>query len=123
MTLFIIVIGIFVALIGVLLTVRPAPVFDFIEQHGDRPWVYVTAVGVRALLGLALINQAGYSKFPHAIEIFGWLVLAAALFLLALGPRRFTAFLHKVADVFKPFARAVGWIAIPVGGLLVYAFI
>lgn len=119
----IILFGVLILVAGFLLMFRPALVMGVMESHGDKVWLYVTAVGVRILLGLVLIQQAEYSRHPGIIEILGWIALIAGFFLLALGRGRFTRLVAAVMAKFKPYARFGGVLALAFGAFLVYAFV
>lgn len=123
MILLILLFGGLMTIAGLLLMMRPALVIGLMESHGDRVWLYATAVGARVLLGLVLIQQAVHSKFPLLIEVFGWISLAAAMFLAALGRRRFERFMRWIIAKVKPFAGVGGLFAVVFGVFLVYAFL
>ena len=85
--------------------------------------MYAAAIGVRAVLGLVLIQQAMNSKFPLVIEILGWISLAAAVILAVLGRRRFTRLMLWIIGKARPFAPVGGAFAVLFGAFLVYAFV
>jgi len=119
----IILFGVFIALAGLYLLLQPARFIAQIESLGDRVWVYAAAIGVRAVLGLVLIQQAANSKFPLVIEILGWISLAAAISLAALGRRRFMRLMFWLIGKLRPFAPVGGSFAVLFGGFVVYAFV
>jgi hypothetical protein len=119
----IIVLGVFICLAGLYLLIRPAQFIDQIAALGDRIWVYAAAIGVRAVLGLILVQQAMNSKFPLIIEILGWISLAAAVILAALGHGRFTRLMFWIIGKARPIAPVGGLFAVLFGVFLVYAFV
>jgi hypothetical protein len=119
----VIIFGVFITLAGLYMTVRPSQFIGRIESLADRVWVYAAAIGVRAVLGLVLIQQAMNSKFPLVIEILGWISLAAAVILAALGHRRFTRFMLWIIEKARPIAPVGGALAALFGAFLVYAFV
>ena len=58
--------------------------------HGvmDKSWGIPFAVGVRLIMGVALLFTAPASKFPVLFKAFGWLALIAAAALPVLGRER-----------------------------------
>ena len=106
--------GVFITAAGMAMLIRPALVIGMIHAHGERVWFYALAIGIRAVLGLVLIQQAAYSKFPLVISVLGWISLLAALSLAMLGRRRFTRLIYGIIS-------RVGSLA-PVGGLLAVLF-
>jgi hypothetical protein len=119
----IIVFGVFICLAGVYLLIRPAKFIDQIAALADRVWVYAMAIAIRAVLGLVLIQQAANSKFPLVIEILGWILLAAAVILAALGHGRFTRLMFWIIGKARPIAPVGGFFAVLFGAFLVYAFV
>ena len=119
----VIVFGVLITLAGLYMAARPAKFIDRIESLGDRTWVYAAAIGVRAVLGLILVQQAMNSKFPLIIEILGWISLAAAALLAMLGRRRFTRLMLWITARARPFAPVGGLLAVLFGAFLVFAFV
>lgn len=120
---FIILIGILVVGSGLVLLLRPSLVFGFIENRDQSAWLYAFAIGMRLVLGLLLVQAADQSRFPLVMTILGWIFLAAALFLAALGLKRFFRFIRWIMEIMKPWSRAIGLVAVLFGVFLVYAFV
>ena len=111
-----------IAMTGIVMMVRHPVVMDFLESNSDKTWVYASAIVVRALLGWIMIQQSIHSQFPLTIEIFGWLILFAALFLLLLGRSRFTRLIRWLMTKLRQLSRLAGLFALVFGAFLVYAF-
>ena len=118
----IILLGALFFIAGWVLMFRPSLVVGFIEARGDRAWMYVSAVVIRLLLGLLLIREAVHSRFPLAVEVFGWIILAAGLFLAVIGRRRFSLLTRWFIEKAGPFVRGGGLFATLFGAFLVLAF-
>lgn len=118
----IILLGTLFLIAGLVLMIRPSLVVGLIETYEDRTWMYVSAVVIRLLLGLLLIRAAGHSRFPLTVEVFGWILLAAGLFLAVIGRRRFTLLMRWMIDKAKSFVLAGGLFATLFGAFLVFAF-
>lgn len=119
----IILIGIFIIAAGIMLAVKPNMVLEFLESNLQHAWVHIVGVVVRIVLGLLLISQSSLSKFPSIIEIFGWLSLTAAVFLLIIDRKNFKRLVNWILSLIKPYARISGLLSAAFGVFLVYAFI
>ena len=122
MTLLILVLAALIILAGLALAVQPAMLLDYLRAYQQTVRLHFFAVVVRALLGVALINQATLSKFPLIISLFGWLSLIAALVFALMGRERFQRFISWGLQTVAPFARVSGVLAVVFGGFLLYAF-
>jgi hypothetical protein len=122
MELIIVLVGILIFVSGCVLIVRPEVVIGVIEKRDESPWLYAMAIGVRAALGLLLIVLAERSRFPLTMVVLGWISIAAAVVLQALGRPRFTRFMRWIIRKVKPWARMGGLFAVLFGAFLVYAF-
>ena len=71
------------------------------------------------LLGRILIQQSTHSKLPLIIEILGWLMMLAALFLLLLDRTRLKRWLMTKL---KQLSRLAGLFALVFGAFLICAF-
>jgi hypothetical protein len=111
-----------IAMAGIVLMVRPSVVMGFLESNSDKTWTYVSAILVRALLGWVMVQQSVHSKFPLTVEILGWLMLFAALFLLLLGRSRFMRLIRWLMTKLGQLSRLAGVFALVFGAFLVYAF-
>lgn len=119
----IVALGGLVALAGFVMAVRPAPLLEYMQRHGDDPPVYAFAVIVRLLIGASLIVYASQSAFPLTLSILGWLSLAAGIGILAIGRRRLRRLIDRVIRLARPYARLAGVVAIAFGGFLIYAVV
>lgn len=112
----------FIAMAGIVLMLRPAVLMDFLESNSGKTWIYASAIAVRALLGWILIQQSTLSRFPLVIEVLGWLMTLAALFLLLLGHSRFMSLVRWLTSKLGHLSRLAGVFALVFGAFLVYAF-
>ena len=123
MTLIIIVFGLLTFIAGILILINPATVFAPLRNNVEKPWLHVTAIVVRLILGVLLIQYAGVSRFPLIIEILGWLSISAALVFGIIGRQRFIGLMRWAFSFLQPWGRIGGLFASLFGGFLVYAFI
>ncbi|MBX2879650.1 MAG: hypothetical protein KTR32_06955 [Granulosicoccus sp.] len=119
----ILVVGSLILLAGVLLLINQEIIFGFLRTYSEYPLVHVVAVVVRLLIGALLVMYSGESKFPVAIEVLGWIIIAAGIVLAVMGRANFRKLLHWVLIHLAPYGRIFGVVAFIFGGFLVYAFL
>ncbi|MBX2883076.1 MAG: hypothetical protein KTR32_24195 [Granulosicoccus sp.] len=123
MTMWVIIVGVLLVIAGFLTAVNPRIPLNFIRDNLDSLWLYLVAIVVRLLLGGLLVSQADQAIFPLTIAVLGWIIIIAALGLAIMGRRRFEHFIARMLNIFSPFGRAAGCLAIAFGSFLIYAFI
>lgn len=101
--------------------VSPARVLSFVGSTMASPWGIVFAVGIRLVLGVALLVAAPASPYPLAFTIVGWIAIAAAVVGLLLGRQRLQRFAQWWIDRFSP-AGTRAWlvIALAFAAFLIY---
>ncbi len=122
MTLLIIVFGVLTLLAGLVILVNPETLFGYFSRHIDEPWLQVTAVVVRLILGVMLILQSGVSRFPLVIEVIGWISILAAVLFAVIGREKFKRIMGWALSLRKPYGRIGGLLAVGFGAFLVYSF-
>ena len=123
MTSIILFFGLMIFLAGSIILVNPEIVFGLLRNKLEKISLQFFAVGVRAVIGILLIQYAGESKYPIAIELLGWLSIAAAVTLAVIGRQRFLRLMSWALSVSKKYGRVGGFIAMAFGGFLVHAFL
>ncbi len=118
----IIVFGVLTLLAGIAILINPEVIFGFLRNHVDKLGLHILAVAGRVVLGILLIVQSGVSKFPVAMEIIGWLAIAAAVGLGVMGRHNFKRLMSWALSL-KRFSRVGGVIAAAFGAFIVYAFV
>ncbi|MCP4048352.1 MAG: hypothetical protein GY732_20435 [Gammaproteobacteria bacterium] len=123
MTLFIIIFGVLICLAGLVILVNPKLVFGLLQKNADKIGLHIVAVVVRLVLGAFLIIQASASRFPHVIEIIGWLSIIAAIVLAVIGRSNFRRLMAWSLSKVKTLGHLGGLLAMVLGVFLVYAFV
>jgi len=123
MTVLIIIFGALMCLAGLIILVNPEFIFGFLRNNSDKLALQILAVVVRLVLGALLITQSAVSKYPLAIEIIGWLSIAAALILTIIGRNNFSRLMAWVLSFVKPWGRFGGVLAMAFGAFLIHAFV
>lgn len=115
--------GLFSILAGLLLLIRPDLITKFLDSSKNRPFLQISAVIGRVVLGAALVLTAAASKFPGVLLWLGWLVLVAAIVLALIGRARFVRLMSWAQKIAERFGRIGGVIAAMFGAFLVYAYV
>jgi len=119
----IILLGALTLLSGLSILASPAIVFGGLRRFAGRLSLHLTAVAVRLLLGVLLIDQANLSRFPALIAAIGWISLAAALLFAVIGRRNFKRLMYWMIGMTGKLGRAGGLVAALFGAFLIYAFV
>ena len=81
----------------------PRKLVALVRRVVDEPSGIYFAVGVRVVMGVALIIAAPRSQFPRVFEVVGWITLAAAVGLVFVGQDR----IRRLIAWFEGFPTAV----------------
>lgn len=103
--------------------VRPDAVAGVFRNNSDSLGLHVLVVVIRLILGAALIRYAMDSKYPLALQIFGWLSVGAAIILGGMGRSRFKAVIGWALGFASSFMRFAGLLAVALGGFLIHAVV
>jgi hypothetical protein len=99
--------GALVLALGLVGLVRPQGLVGFVKRAwATRGGLYL-AVGLRLVLGIALLLAAARSKAPVALAILGWLSLLGAALVPIVGYARARAFVEWWER--RPAAFVRGW--------------
>jgi hypothetical protein len=123
MSALIIIFGVLTLLAGLVIIVNPETLFGLFTRHIDEPWLHITAVVVRLVLGVLLIVQADVSRFPLVIEVIGWISIVAAVFFAVIGRDNFKRIIAWALSLQKTYGRVGGVLAVGFGAFLVYSFV
>lgn len=119
----IIIFGDLTLLAGMLIMVKPDIIFDFLKSNFERKEYYILAILIRLVLGGVMIYTAELSNFPAAIEIIGWVSLAAGLAAILMGHGNFNRLVAWALSLLKPYGRLGGLMAALFGAFLVLSFV
>jgi hypothetical protein len=85
--------GAIICLFSVWGFIAPDKIWKMINGVMDKDWAIHVAVIMRLLLGAALIIAAPQSRFPHVMEVLGWIAIIAAIAILFMGRDRLKKFI------------------------------
>ena len=119
----ILIFGILILVAGITMLMNPDAICGPIRSRSESFGFHIFAVVVRLILGIALIFYATESKYPLALQIIGWISLAASSLLLGIGRPRFQKLMIWALNLVSPVRRLGGLLGMLFGGFLVYAMI
>jgi len=112
--------AIWLAAVGLLMTLRPLSALAFLRRTAATQRINITEQGLRLLAGAALIVRAPFSKFPHIFEIGGWFIVFSSIALLLLPLRLHAGYAIWWANTLPPWAvRVIGPLSIAAGAGLI----
>ena len=115
--------GVLTSLGGVVLIIRPEFIFSILTKYGDSLSLQIFAVIVRILFGVALVIGASESKYPIVLQIFGWLLISAALVIGGIGRERFKKVVKWSVKLPTSIYRLASVLSILFGCFLIYAVV
>ncbi|MCZ6468443.1 MAG: hypothetical protein O6499_02200 [Candidatus Dadabacteria bacterium] len=115
--------GVLTSLGGVVLIIRPEFIFSILTKYGDLLSLQIFAVIVRILFGVALVIGASESKYPIVLQIFGWLLISAALVIGGIGRERFKKVVKWSVKLPTLIYRLASVLSILFGCFLIYAVV
>jgi hypothetical protein len=117
--------GLWLGFVALLCALKPDRALHYLALMGSTWRINITELGIRALIGLAMVARAPASSAPSAFAGFGWFLAATAAIILAIPRERHAAFSRWSASVIP--RSFVQWIVAPValvgGALLILAAI
>ncbi|MGI9271061.1 MAG: hypothetical protein ACR2QT_04755 [Woeseiaceae bacterium] len=99
----------------------PERLVAFVASAMDESWGMYIAVGVRLLLGAALIIAAPVTRYPVVFQVLGVIALVAAVILVLMGRERVRKFIVWWIEKMSPSLIRM-WLlfGIAFGGFLVF---
>lgn len=94
---------------------------EFLLKNSGRNWMQVVAAAVRIVIGILLVLYAPQSRFPLALQVIGWLAVAAGVVIALIPPSKFQRMIHWVFERFGRYTRWAALGAVLFGGFLIYA--
>lgn len=114
--------GILLILLGLALLIDREIIFGWLQTSLENTSLYIFAISVRLVLGIIFILAATKSKYPKVIQIFGYLFIIGAGYLILMGQEGFLNFITSLLPDIKPFTPVSAVLSIVFGGFLIYAF-
>jgi hypothetical protein len=114
--------GLWLGFVAVLCALKPDRALHYLALMGSTWRINITELGIRALIGLAMVVRAPLTAAPPLFEAIGWFLAATAAIILAIPRERHAAFSRRSAGLIPPwFAQ---WIVAPaslLGGIALVA--
>lgn len=116
----VLIIGVVIAVIGVVGVLVPASFRSLINAFRSRSMLYVAAV-IRIAIGIVLILAAPECLFPLGIRVLGILAIVAGAVLPFLKQSVVDALFDWMAQMSSGVIRSWALVAVVLGGFLIYA--
>ncbi|NNC96563.1 MAG: hypothetical protein HKN88_00665 [Gammaproteobacteria bacterium] len=108
-------------MVGLLILVKPGIVLTLANRYSNSLALFVSAIGVRLVIGIALLMYAEQSRYPVTLTVLGWLFLAGAIAIAIMGRDRLRRLIEWIAKIMAPYVRIAGILAVCFGGFIAYA--
>lgn len=106
---------------AVLAAVRPDRAGRFLDGFAQSARAHFMEQGLRLAVGIALLLHAPSSRFPMALEGFGWIIAITTVCLLLVPWRWHKRFADRVIPPVKQHVRLFALAAGALGAALLYA--
>ena len=103
--------------------VQPERLVSNVRELCQKSAALYVAVGLRAVLGIALIIVAPASRFPDVFYILGLITVGAAVVALMLGADRLRRIIEWWVNRTEPFIRVWALVAAAFGAFLIYGVV
>jgi len=113
--------GVLIAVLSLWGVLQPRKLINMVSDAMEQGWGIMLAVGVRLLMGAAMILAAPVSQFPKTFTIIGWIAIVAAVVLVIVGRdliRKLIAWFSALSDT---LVRLWVLFGIAFGAFLIYA--
>jgi len=116
------ILGAVLVITGVAGIIRPDRMLSSVVSFWRSPAGWPAAVGLRLLLGIALLACASASALPGYFTVFGWLAIAGAIFVLV-GRKWVDQILEWLVPRPISLFRGAAVLAAVLGGAMIYGVI
>ncbi len=97
--------GVYLLSLAVATFVAPQRAVRFFGGFASSPRVHYLELGVRILVGIALLAYAPHMAFASAIRVFGWILVVSSLILAVVPWRWHQRFAQKTVPYATRFPR------------------
>lgn len=113
--------GVWLIGVGLFMAVAPRQSLGALARMGSSNAVHFGEMAVRALVGVVLVGAAPMSRFPDALAVIGWFLVASALVLTVL-PRRWHSAYSRwwAARIPTAAVRLLAPLSVLGGGVLIW---
>ncbi len=117
----IIVFGIYLVAAGVLMLISASKAKEIIQKAGSTNFINYAEISLRMLPAAALIYYAGFSRYPQAFYLFGWLMLSTSLILFFVPRKLHHQYTLWSSNLIKPaMFLVIGPVSIWAGAMFIY---
>lgn len=115
--------GMFLIVLGCLALARPRTFRAFLSGFAQSARAHLLEMGVRLLVGAALIASAGSGAHGAAFRILGWILLGSTAVLMLIPWRWHQTFANRVVPTALKFTPIIGGASIAMGCLVLHALV
>lgn len=116
--------GVFLISVGFLMLFNPEKARAILRKAGSTNLINYTEITIRMIPAIALIIYANFSKYPEALKVLGWFMIATSLLLYMVPRSKHHKYSLYCANILKPnYVKMVAPFSMAFGSLLVYAVI
>lgn len=101
--------------------VAPKALIGWVLKVWNRPWAIYFAIAMRIALGVLFILAADETRYPQVFNIFGYLMIIAAIMIAIVGRKRLDTFIQWWVDSSPMFARAWLLFGMAFGAFIIHA--
>lgn len=113
--------GLFIICVGFLMLFAPQEARKTLKAAASTNFINYAEIILRMVPATGLIVYAGSSRYPVALQLFGWTMLATSVVLLFIPRRLHHAYALQCAEVLQPaYIRLLAPIAFLLGSAIVY---
>lgn len=103
--------GLWLGFVALLCALKPDRALHYLSLMGSTWRINLTELGIRALIGLAMVVRAPASSAPQVFALIGWFLAATAAIIVAIPRERHAAFSRWSARLIP--AAFVRWFVAP----------
>lgn len=115
--------GLLMFFVGISLLIYPEFIIGGIEKNLGNTSLYISAIGVRLVIGVLFILAAKGSRYPRTFKILGFVFILASIILLFIGQGGFQHLITSLIPQVKPYAPISGILSMAFGGFVIFAFL
>jgi hypothetical protein len=113
--------GVYLVLLGLMAIWRPEPTRRYLAAHAATRAAHLLEMGIRIVVGGALLVTASRMRFSALFVVFGWMLLGTSVLLVLLPWRWHAAFAQRVVPAINQRLSVIALGSLLGGGFLLFA--
>lgn len=117
----IILFGVFLIAAGFLMLLYPRKAVTLLKKAGSTNVINYTEITLRMIPAIAMVIYADESKYPEALKILGWFMIATCIILYVVPRKIHHQYSLKWAEIIKPtYFQLISPFSMFFGALIIY---